>query len=63
MPAEATSLSVAGERDREDIYALRHQVYAHELGEHPSNEGSFSRIDGGSNRSFVAPFESGSAMG
>lgn len=32
------SLCVADERDRECIYALRHQVYARELGQHMENE-------------------------
>lgn len=32
------SLSVADERDRERIYAIRHQVYARELGQHAEND-------------------------
>lgn len=31
------SLSLANEQDREIIYAIRHQVYAHELGQHVEN--------------------------
>ena len=32
------SLRIADERDRERIYAIRHQVYAHELGQHAEND-------------------------
>src|SRR4051812_44595685 len=32
------SLALAEERDRESLYAIRHQVYAHELGQHAENE-------------------------
>jgi hypothetical protein len=32
------SLSVADERDRERIYAIRHQVYGRELGQHAEND-------------------------
>lgn len=32
------SLSLADERDRERIYAIRHQVYARELGQHAEND-------------------------
>src|SRR5678809_308792 len=31
------AVSVADERDRESIYAIRHQVYAQELRQHPEN--------------------------
>ena len=31
-------VSLADERDRESIYAIRHQVYAQELKQHPQNE-------------------------
>jgi histidinol-phosphate/aromatic aminotransferase/cobyric acid decarboxylase-like protein/N-acyl-L-homoserine lactone synthetase len=31
------TVSVADNRDRETIYAIRHQVYAEELGQHPRN--------------------------
>ena len=31
------SLSLADAQDRQSIYALRHQVYAHELGQHREN--------------------------
>ena len=31
------SLELADERDRESIYAIRHQVYARELGQHEPN--------------------------
>src|SRR5947207_3525620 len=36
-PATRIALSLADERDRESIYAIRHQVYAHELKQHPQN--------------------------
>lgn len=32
------SVSIADARDRERIYALRHEVYAAELGQHPEND-------------------------
>lgn len=32
------SIEIAGDRDRESIYAIRHQVYARELGQHAENE-------------------------
>jgi histidinol-phosphate/aromatic aminotransferase/cobyric acid decarboxylase-like protein len=40
MKAQAMkiSLSLADERERESIYAIRHQVYARELGQHLENE-------------------------
>ena len=31
-------ITLADERDRESIYAIRHQVYASELGQHAENE-------------------------
>src|ERR1051325_11808739 len=31
------ALSVAGEQDREAVYRLRHEVYAHELRQHETN--------------------------
>jgi histidinol-phosphate/aromatic aminotransferase/cobyric acid decarboxylase-like protein len=33
----AIALAMAGERDRECIYAIRHEVYAQELKQHPEN--------------------------
>jgi histidinol-phosphate/aromatic aminotransferase/cobyric acid decarboxylase-like protein len=33
------SLRIAGEGDREEIYAIRHRVYASELGQHAENAG------------------------
>jgi len=33
-----TVLSLADARDREEIYRIRHQVYATELGQHPEND-------------------------
>ncbi len=35
--AEHLSISVADEVEREEIHRIRHQVYAHELGQHPAN--------------------------
>ena len=32
-------IRLAGPRDREEIYRLRHEVYAHELGQHSPNAG------------------------
>lgn len=37
LRADAIALAVADERDRESIYAIRHQVYARELKQHPEN--------------------------
>ena len=38
MPHQSTvTLSLADAQDRQSIYALRHQVYAHELGQHREN--------------------------
>lgn len=49
MPTQCNSvvLSIAGEQDRESIYAIRHQVYAEELGQHTvSTAGSLrDRLD------------------
>jgi histidinol-phosphate/aromatic aminotransferase/cobyric acid decarboxylase-like protein len=36
-PSMKIALSLADERDRESIYAIRHQVYAQELKQHPEN--------------------------
>jgi histidinol-phosphate/aromatic aminotransferase/cobyric acid decarboxylase-like protein len=37
LRTDAIALAVADERDRESIYAIRHQVYARELKQHPEN--------------------------
>ncbi len=34
---EGIAISLANEADREEIYRIRHEVYAHELRQHPSN--------------------------
>src|SRR5689334_11143446 len=34
---ERISIFVAGEPEREEIYRVRHEVYACELGQHPAN--------------------------
>jgi histidinol-phosphate/aromatic aminotransferase/cobyric acid decarboxylase-like protein/ribosomal protein S18 acetylase RimI-like enzyme len=36
--AATVAISIADERDRETIYALRHEVYAQELHQHPEND-------------------------
>ncbi|HEX4342366.1 MAG TPA: aminotransferase class I/II-fold pyridoxal phosphate-dependent enzyme, partial [Verrucomicrobiae bacterium] len=36
--AENFCVSVAGEAERQEIYRIRHEVYAHELQQHPANE-------------------------
>src|SRR5438552_12307544 len=35
--AELVSVSLACEAEREEIYRVRHEVYARELGQHPEN--------------------------
>jgi len=35
--SEKLEISLADESARNDIYAMRHQVYAAELGQHPKN--------------------------
>jgi histidinol-phosphate/aromatic aminotransferase/cobyric acid decarboxylase-like protein len=37
LGGERISISVAGEPDREEIYRVRYEVYACELGQHPAN--------------------------
>lgn len=40
MNAQSITIATATSDDREQIYQLRHEVYAHELGQHPINSGS-----------------------
>ena len=37
LAAEKFSIALASELDRDDIYRIRHEVYARELGQHPAN--------------------------
>src|ERR1051326_3447154 len=37
MPGEKVSVPLASDSEREEIYHLRHEVYASELGQHPQN--------------------------
>src|SRR5437868_10620818 len=45
------SLSLATDIDREEIYQIRHEVYAHELGQHATNHDR--RLSDGLDRSNV----------
>src|SRR3974390_2695457 len=37
MAPERFSVALASDREREEIYRIRHEVYARELGQHPAN--------------------------